>query len=203
MKFKDNYEKREFIGFHSLLDLQKLNSETFKFEIRRMPDYSSFDAYYFITNGDTMSIKKRVFVEIKIRDKVFPDYYLQKKKWDDIDKYRRNVSLDKDEVIYLYVNFTPEGTFIWNITDMSGKETEWREMNEYTESSRYEKVNKEVWGLEKEEAKFFDYTIDETRILNEWEQKYLLPKVKEKVKKYPCLLDILLSDEEPPCNEKK
>lgn len=201
--FADNYERREFIGFHSLLDLQKLHPDTFRFEIKPMPQGKAFDAYYFITDGESMSIKKRVFIEIKIRDSVYPDYYLQKKKWDNIEKYRKSVYVGKEEVLYLYINFTPEGTFIWNITEMDPKKLEWQEMNEYTETSRTEKVKKQVWRMEKSEAKKFDYIINERRILSNWEQKYLLPKVKEKVRKYPCLLDILLSDDEPPCQEKK
>lgn len=197
--FKDGFEKREFIGFNALLDLKKIYPEIFKWEISKMPEGKAFDAHYFVYDEEKQMIKKRVWIEIKIRDKVYPDYIFEKKKWDGMEKYRKDVYLDPNEVIYLYVNFTPEGTFIWNVSNMEGKKIHTEEYNEATENSRTEKKTKKVWKMEKSEAKKLDYVLNERRILMEWEQKYLVPKVKEKVKKYPCLLDILFGDGELNC----
>ena len=81
MRFTNDFEKREFIGRESLRELQKLYSNLFKYQLHFTTDtYAAYDAFYHIIDTETHSIKKRVLIEIKIRDRQFPEYILETKK---------------------------------------------------------------------------------------------------------------------------
>lgn len=182
-RFVDDHERREFIGRESLLELQQLYPDIFKYEIHQHPDkYSVYDCFYFTEDKDTHSIKKRVWIEIKTRDKDFDGYFLEMKKLKDLIKARNDMYFTKDEVTFLYLNFTPTKTLIWNITDIDPDEVEVREIdcNKNTCNSRKDKVRKDQIVLKEEDAKSFKFIADEKRVFRKWAEKYLLPKIIKK-----------------------
>ena len=70
--------------------------------------------------------------------------------------------MTKNDLTILYLNFTPEGTFIWDITDFCFEKidpSKWSTItaNKSTEVSRTDKTEKSVIKLTKGESKrFFD-----------------------------------------------
>ena len=54
-----------------------------------------------------------------MRDKTFNEYILEKEKLDRINKHRERLYIDKEQVVILYINFCPEGTYCWNISNIS------------------------------------------------------------------------------------
>ena len=146
--FVNDYEKREWLGREALKDLQTLNNDFFKYKLNfTTGQYDDYDAFYFIYDTDN-KFKKYVWIEIKVRDKTFPDYVLEKEKLDRMIKQRERLYLKKEEVVFLYINFCPEGTYCWNITDMDDDKWDRMEMNKSTSNNRIEKENKLI-NLEK------------------------------------------------------
>lgn len=181
--FVNDYEKREWLGREALKDLQTLNTDFFKYKINfTTGQYDDYDAFYFIYDTDN-KFKKYVWIEIKVRDKTFPDYILEKEKLDRMIKQRERLYLKKEEVVFLYINFCPEGTYCWNITEMDDNEWERMEMNKSTSNNRIEKENKLVKLLDIDRSKQFDYILNEKQLLRNWKLNYLLPKVEQKIKK--------------------
>jgi hypothetical protein len=179
MKFLDDYQKREWLGRRALLELQKLYSKTFKYEINFTPGrYDDYDAYFtiFDENG---SFKKAIWIEIKTRYKTYPDYYLEKEKWDRIEDYRKRNYIDKKDVLYFYLCFCPEGTYIWNITNMENVKWTKEYMNKSTSKSRKEKENKPVVCLKIEDSKSFNYTLNEFKIIKDYEDSKKKQEIKE------------------------
>lgn len=74
-------------------------------------DYDSYDMIY--QNLDDGSIKSTWLIECKIREKHYPKLMLECKKLRKIKEMIMN-----DNTSIMYINFTPEGTFCWNITKM-------------------------------------------------------------------------------------
>lgn len=182
--FASDYDEREFIGRQALRDLQRDYPEKFKYELFDNPEqYGAYDAYYFALDHTTQSIKKRIWIEIKIRDKVFPDYILENKKIRGLESERKKLSLNKDEVVFLYLNFTPNGAYLWNITDVDHLESEKREMNKATSTSRTDKTDKDVKMLDPDDAYFFDYRLNKNLILKRFEDQILLKRTKDTIKK--------------------
>jgi len=111
-------------------------------------------------------IRKRYFIEIKIRDKIFPDYFIEPKKIKDIESVALK-NLSKDEFEILYLNFTPEGTFLWNVRnliDNNKYKMEKRLANKCTMKSRTDKIEKDFFAFEKTDAKFFNYIWDDLQL---------------------------------------
>lgn len=192
MKFTNEFERREWFGREALKELKKLYPQTFKWELSFTTEpYYEYDAYYFQLDLETQSIKKRVWIEIKIRDCEYDDFILEKKKLNSLIKKRNNLSLTGDDVIFLYINFTPERTIIWKLDDELLNQTENLVANKATADSRSNKINKEVIYLNPKSGKVFDYILNEKHLESSWDETYLLPKVKEKIRTVKGLEDIL------------
>lgn len=195
MQFANDYEKREFLGRQGLADLQKLHPNLFKYEIHFVPDlYSAYDAYYHSLDPITGSIKKRVLIEIKTRDKVYEDWLLETSKVQRLKKIIKEMYMTPEEVVILYCNFTPKGVLLWNITEICfgntvGIKKEKKKMNRYTAESRTDKIVKDGYYLKEETAKHFDYVIKENEILNRIKKKELTKS------KGRGLYDVLFPDE--------
>jgi hypothetical protein len=179
--FLDDYEKREWLGREALKELQKLNPDFFKYHIQFNPErYGDYDAFYFIydING---KFKKHCWIEIKVRNKTWPEYFLEKEKFDRLERLRNSLYLNKEEVVYLYLNFCPEGTYCWNVSNIDDGIWEERLMNKSTSNNRIDKELKKVKLLNTDRAKSFDYVLNEVQLLREWKLNYLLPKIEKKL----------------------
>lgn len=182
--FEDKFAEREFYGRQALKELQKDYPEKFRFEIFENNDkYGHYDAFYYIIDNDTQSIIKRVWIEIKIRDTHFDDYFLETKKWNNLEKKRKELSLLKEEVVYLYLNFTPTGAYLWDISDISNLKKEKRSMNKATSANRNDKINKEINYLKTNNSYRFDYYINKQLILKRYTDELLLDITKKAIQK--------------------
>ena len=192
MKFTDDYEKREWLGREALKELKEIYPEYFKYELRFTTEkYAYYDAFYFIIDVDTQKLRKRVWIEIKIRDETYDDYVLELKKLNQLIKKRDEMFLTEDDVIFLYLNYTPNETIIWNITKIKEEgEVKNKVMNKATSTSRKDKKDKKIYYLKPSDGKRLDYVLNEKQLLRKYDN-YLLDKVKEMIKKKPGLEDIL------------
>jgi hypothetical protein len=181
ISFIDDFERREFVGRQGLLILQELYPNTFKYKIEFTQDiYAAYDAMFFIIDTNTQSIVKRVWIELKIRDKVFDSYLLENKKMNSLLKLRKDMFFTDDEVTLLYINFTPEETIIYNLDKVKNLPSEKKVMNKATSVSRKNKVEKSVIMLSKENGKVLNYILDEQKILNKTKINNIVDnKVKE------------------------
>ena len=192
MRFTNDFEKREWFGRQALKELQKKYPDTLKYPLTFSEEtYSEYDCRYFVIDEETQSIKRRVWIEIKIRDNNYDEYILEEKKLRSLIRKRDNLLLNKDEVQFLYVNFTPDATLIWKIDDDMLNNSECLVANKATSTSRTNKVNKKVIYLNETTAKRFNYILNEVSLMDNYETEYLLPKLKEQIKKKPGLEDIL------------
>lgn len=166
MKRQLTIDQREEIARAALLELQELYPFIFKYDIKfTVERYSHYDAYFMVIDEDTQSIKKRVWIELKIRDTSYPDYILEEKKFKNIKKEMNDLGFNDKDVDILYLNYTPDGTYIWKINNIDEYyETESKGMNKCTAISRYNKTNKYIYMLEIKDAKKLDYIIDIDRI---------------------------------------
>lgn len=166
MKRQLTTDQREEIARAALLELHELYPFTFKYDIKfTVERYSHYDAYFMVIDEDTQSIKKRVWIELKIRDTSYPDYILEEKKFKNIKKEMNDLGFNDKDVDILYLNYTPDGTYIWKINNIDEYyETESKGMNKCTGISRYNKTNKNIYMLETKDAKKLDYIINIDRI---------------------------------------
>lgn len=151
--FADNYEAASYKEREIFEDfLTKENPFPEHYYIYISPYYTSnrFDVMLYSVK-DNM-IDRRLFIEIKVRDKVWPDYILEKKKYDDLIKI---ASKYKNSSVF-YMNFTPDGTYIWNTKIVKNLNTTTSLMNKSTMNSDY-KIDKDVWYLDPKYAKKYDY----------------------------------------------
>lgn len=79
----------------------------------------------------TSELVDRMIIEIKIRDKFYPELIFEKIKYDDLKKARRSMDLKTKKECYIdvktriiYINVTPEGSFFFDIDKLS-KDFEW------------------------------------------------------------------------------
>lgn len=121
--------------------------------------YTDYEHYDFLVYKHTPNGYKRYIIEIKIRQSIQDGYFYEQSKHNDLKKVK---DLDPDNNIIIYINSTPEGTFIWNIDEILPKyKTTTREMNSHTVVSN-NKENKKVYTLKKEDAfKAYPYHYDE------------------------------------------
>ena len=183
IQFKDDYEKREWLSRESLKQLKELYPEFFKYDIQfTSGQYDDYDAFYFIYDNDG-KFKKYVWIELKMRDKTFNEYILEKEKLDRINKHRERLYIDKEQVVILYINFCPEGTYCWNISNIDDGNWEKLLANKSTSNNRTDKEMKKVKYLKPSESKQFDYILNERQLLRNYKLNYLLPKVEEKIKR--------------------
>lgn len=192
MRFTNEFERREWFGREALKELKRIYPEVFKWDITFTTEpYYEYDAYYFQLDAETQSIVKRFWIEIKIRDAEYDDFILEKKKLKSLIKKRDNLSLGSDDVTFLYINFTPQRTIIWKLKDELLNEVENLVANKATADSRTNKINKEVIYLNPKSGKVFNYILNEKHLESSYDETYLLPKVKEKIKTVAGLEQIL------------
>ena len=191
MRFSSNFEQKEWLGREALKEIKILYPEIFRNNIEFTPDMCVYDAFYFIYD-ENFKIKKRVFIEIKIRDIEYDNYILEWKKWNDINNLAKNdLMLNDDEYEILYINFTPESTYLWKVKDMNKEDLITKKMNKVTSISRTDKKDKKTWLLEKDSGKRLNYILNEKLLINKTYDNYLSNKVKEVIIKKPGLEDIL------------
>lgn len=180
LKFENEFEKREQLGRRALLQLKEIYPNYFKHEIKFSTDkYSVFDAFYFELDDNTHSIKNRCLIEVKLRDRTFDSYCLESKKYNSLLKKRKELGFDKDDMKLIYLCFCPEGTYLWNLDNIT-LNYEKIKMNKATSVSRNDKIEKINIMLDNKEAKFLPYKYNENFIMKLIESEKLIDvKIKE------------------------
>lgn len=75
--------------------------------------YTKYDALLqFLNNG---SLKHTYIIEAKIREKHYPELMLENKKYNDL----QNSILHEGNTTLMYIVFTPEGTYIYNLSKIT------------------------------------------------------------------------------------
>jgi len=195
MRFSNDFEKASFIERCAFKNFVKLYPQFNNYQML-ITDFDGKDLYdimlYKINEKGLMS--DRIFIEIKVRHTIFDTYFMETKKVNSIINFCKNeLYLNDDEYKIWYMNFTPEGTFIWNVKkEMSKNKIIYKEMNKKTMESRSDKVNKSVYELDKASGKRFNYVWDENQLINYYNE-YFNKKVEVKIKGNKGLEDILFS----------
>ena len=126
-------------------------------------------------------IVKRIYLEIKIRDVEYDEYFLETKKLNSIHKMCVDeLYLKEDEYKIFYLNFTPSGTYLWDTKIVEDIPVTRQVMNEATMASRDKKINKGKYNLPISRAKHWEYTWDEKQLQAHYDE-YILEKTKKKM----------------------
>lgn len=142
--------------------------------INRLKDYFDRNGYIYLSHYVTSEFESanydlsitvqnkltekwlRVYIEVKTRTQVYDEYFLEEKKWKQMNKTGINIG---GEFLLLYINFTPKGTFLWNITDYTKFNSKIIECKDKTSSkiNEIKYVKKKQFLLPKESASKFDF----------------------------------------------
>ena len=163
MIFNNFIEEREFYGREALKDIMKRG--LFQNNPIKFTEYNCvYDAIIFD--------KKIILVEIKIRDRIFDEYFLEYKKCKLILKEIKKTKLTKENIDIIYINFLKDQTVIWNINNFIYNDVpyEIKPMNESTFISRTNKVDKKVYLLNPYDGKQIDYKLDKEYLKNKYNQ---------------------------------
>ncbi|OJW82083.1 MAG: hypothetical protein BGO69_15915 [Bacteroidetes bacterium 46-16] len=145
-----------------------------------------YDAYVMLFDKETHSMRKSYVIEMKIRNTHYDDLMLEKIKYKDL----KAVSVGTGASI-LYINTTPQGTYIFNLSELDYLENvDWneRKYNKKTLDKSYGKVNKLETKLDIKLAKTYPLKQSDLELLKaNKEVKSLLKKTIEKQKRCFCL----------------
>ena len=121
--------------------------------------WCNYDAYWTALNDN--GVKKHYIVEIKIRNKNYDSYILEHKKVVGMRKEAtKDLGVKLEDCVFLYVNFTPHWTYMWNITNVERTcDSTISRINKCTSKSRSNKVEKDVYFLPVTRAKEYNYRI--------------------------------------------
>lgn len=156
------FEQNEMIcssGFMALLKKENIDVEV----TYATNKYSPYDVYF-----KAVSENKHYFVELKQRGADYDSFILEHKK---LEGMRRQAlidyDVDLDDCVFLYVNFTPSKTVVWNITNVDAEmKAEKGIFNKATSRNRNDKKTKSVYYLPTSAAKkVYDYVLDKRKII--------------------------------------
>ena len=105
-----------------------------------------------------------LFIEVKVRNAEYDDYFLEVKKYNNLEKL---VEQEGSQCKLFYVNYTPNFQYIWDITTIKGYKEVKREMNKATSTSKFNKISKNVYLLTKDKANIRDFKFIDTPISND------------------------------------
>ncbi len=91
--------------------LYKLYDPMHDAQFMSTPDSSK--AYF---DGTLCHKGKQYILEAKVRTASYDAYLLEEQKYDNLMAFAKECNMD-----VLYVNFTPSGTYVWNLSDMTRK----------------------------------------------------------------------------------
>lgn len=173
----DYYECRERYAMRQLFEkyiqplfknynAQLINTQTFR---QRPGDTACYDAVILVQDKITNRLEYKFIVEVKFRDSDYESLILEKQKYTSLMKEHRKAlsyASPDEEVAVLYVNFTPSGAYIYDLTGervnmfLSGKKNkEVCELVKTTYTKDGDTKGKTVYKLPKTIAKRYDYTI--------------------------------------------
>lgn len=165
-KFTENsLKERDAIKKSNILNIFKdtMIKKNYDFSYEYITAYDGFDHYdamqCFVKYENDKSEYLRFLIEVKVRSEVYDEMFLEFNKWKEMNKIKLLIN---GKFKLLYVNYTPEGTFIFDITEIEKYQLVTRTMKQYS-SKESKSINKKVFLLPKEMAKIipFVYNPDE------------------------------------------
>ncbi len=123
-----------------------------------------YDFYIMILKDG--STKKRIIGEVKVRDAHYPDLLLEKKKYNSLKK-----KAEETGATIMYINTTPEGTFIFNLSKIINSDIKWIKEDHWksTTDKSLGKISKSIIYIPIEKAKKTTLTTSEVNI--KWKQQ--------------------------------
>ena len=112
----------------------------------------------------TSKLIDRMIVEVKVRDKFYPELILEKIKFDDLKKVRRQMDTKTKKECYedvktrlIYINITPQGSFFFDL-DKLEKEFNWvNEMHWVSTTDKSKgKINKILTKINSSKGKLYN-----------------------------------------------
>jgi len=150
-------EEIERIGLTYLFE-NKLSSKTYSYKLSEVGSYDKFDAYVVgmsklkNIDGENKRVHYEYVLEAKVRYKKYSTMILEKLKVDNIP----------DGQFMYYVNFLPDGTYIWKITPERLKDIPIRcELYKKTTMGNTEVIKKLVYHLDLDDAIKVNYILTE------------------------------------------
>ena len=160
IKFANAFEEaayKERIYFNNLLKVYPnlFSEDKWIIDQTHYTDYTRYDYVLW----SKANLYKRFIVEIKIRSEAYDNYVYETKKHKDLMKVK---NLSPDDIGILYINSTPNGTYIWNIDKIiDNYKPIVKEMNIATMASRTDKEDKKVYMLDPKDATHYQFHFDE------------------------------------------
>ena len=152
----------ERVALKSIIQIA-FDGKEYEYYLTPVDGYDIYDGYCMFFDPLTKSIIHRVLFEVKVRDRHYPNLLLEEKKWKDLKK-----KADESGASVVYVNVTPNGSYLFNLTKLIGADIEWVEEDHWvstTDKSRG-KITKWVTYLPVEKAKSYYYTTSRAEL--EW-----------------------------------
>lgn len=159
---KSSQNEREHIKKSNLISVinEKLSKKGYQYLSHFITDEMGMDKYDLsICYNNDKNEYLRVYIEVKVRFNQYEDYFLQKDKIDSIEKAAKFIG---GKYLILYVNYCLDGTYIWDLRDMSKFKLDKRSCKKYTSVSNVTYVDKKVYMLPKTEAKYIPYVHNST-----------------------------------------
>lgn len=125
-------------------------------------DYDKYDAIQtYMKYKDNKTEYLRILIETKVRSEIYDEMFLEYKKWLSLLKIKVQMS---GNYKLLYINFTPNGTYIYDLTTelLNSCELVTRKMKDYTSAKDPKQIDKKVYLLPLEKAKFIPFIYDES-----------------------------------------
>ena len=152
--------KRERWCLRTILPLIKEMNPKFTWT-EYITDIFGYDSYDCLLQAwKDGSVKIRYIIEVKVRTNHYDELILEKKKLNDLKKK----ILDPTTTEIIYINITPKGTFLFNISrlEKEGKLiTSKMIMNKSTMQSTSNKIEKGIILLDVVKARRFDFKFNE------------------------------------------
>ncbi len=160
---ENNLKERDAIKKSNVLDIFKNSLEKKGYDLANqfITPYDGKDVYdalqiYTKYHNDKTDFL-RMLIEVKVRTEVYDEMFLEVKKWKSLKKIQIMIG---GTFKLLYINYTPKGTYIFDVTEIEKYKKDRRLMNEYT-SKESKKVMKPVFLLPIEQAKFVPFVYDD------------------------------------------
>lgn len=144
---------------------------------------SKMDKYDFLIHvyKEGQKIESNI-IEVKVRSKHFNRLLLEKRKYNSLKKLKKIEEEAFNNVNIIYLNFTPQGTYLFNLTD---KRFNWESLyaNKCTIRSREDKVEKLVTFLDVNDGIDMKIIYDKDK-----DNKIMDEKLKEQ-ERYRCIFE--------------
>jgi hypothetical protein len=184
-----SFQKASFFercAFKELMKIINLNS----YEVKLTPINMKTPYDVLLIKYDYGSVIERIVIEIKIRSFIGESYWLEGYKYKNIKNlFEKELYYKPEDYKRVFLNFTPVGTFFWNMDLIKDKQIGTNKINKTTANIgvngyKAEKVNKHTYDMLVTEAfRKVDFIWKEEYAIPYYEKEFGLNKPIEEKKK--------------------